>query len=379
MAPDPHPAPDHLHMARALHLAARGLYSTPPNPAVGAVVLDARGAIVGEGWHRRAGEAHAEVLAFGAAGARARGGTLYVTLEPCSHHGRTPPCVDSVLEAGVQRVVAAMEDPNPRVAGTGLDRLRAAGVVVEVGVLEREARELNRGFVSRMSRGRPWVTLKLGASLDGRTALADGSSKWITSAAARADVQQLRARASAVLTGIGTVVADDPALTVREPDLQLYGREPLRVVFDARGQLPPHARVVTDARPTLLLTSREGAGLQQAHGIHPETHLVIEALPVDDAGRLDPVVAMARLCERECNEVLVEGGPRLAGSFVAAGLVDELVVYLAPAVLGDTARPCFELPRPLQSLAEGRRFRFHDVRQVGPDVRLTLRPEETVA
>lgn len=380
MPPAPAPlAPDHVHMARALRLAACGLYSTPPNPAVGAVVLDPGGTVVGEGWHRRAGEGHAEVLAFAAAGERAQGGTLYVTLEPCSHHGRTPPCVDAVLAAGVRRVVAAMTDPDPRVAGAGLDRLREAGIVVEAGVLEGEARELNRGFVSRMTRGRPWVTLKLGASLDGRTALADGSSKWITSAAARADVQRLRARASAVLTGIGTVMADDPALTVREPDLDLHGREPLRVVFDARGQLPPQARVVTDARSTLLLTSRTGAAAHQAHGIHPETHLVIEALPVDDSGRLDPAVALARLAERECNEVLVEGGPRLAGSFIAAGLVDELVVYLAPAVLGDTARPCFELPRPLRSLAERRRFRFHDVRRVGPDVRLTLRPEEAAA
>ncbi len=251
-------------MARALQLAARGLYSTAPNPAVGCIVLDPSGAIVGTGWHRRAGEPHAEVVALRAAGERARGGTAYVTLEPCAHHGRTPPCVDAVLGAGLRRVVVAMRDPNPRVAGAGVQQLLAAGVDVPVGLLEREARELNRGFVSRMERGRPWVTVKIGASLDGRTALADGSSKWITSAVARADVQKLRARASAVLTGIGTVLADDPALTVREPDLALCGRQPLRVIFDVRGQLPPEARVVNDG--VRNAAADEPAGRQAAAG-----------------------------------------------------------------------------------------------------------------
>ncbi|HEX9208698.1 MAG TPA: bifunctional diaminohydroxyphosphoribosylaminopyrimidine deaminase/5-amino-6-(5-phosphoribosylamino)uracil reductase RibD [Steroidobacteraceae bacterium] len=369
-------ATDHEHMGRALQLAARGLYSTAPNPAVGAVVLDAAGAQVGEGWHRKAGGPHAEILALREAGERARGGTAYVTLEPCSHHGRTPPCVDAVLAAGLQRVVVAMSDPNPRVAGTGLQKLRDAGLVVAAGLLEREARELNRGFVSRMERGRPWVTAKLGASLDGRTALADGSSKWITSPLARADVQKLRARASAVLTGIGTVLADDPTLTVREPDLDMLGRQPLRVIFDARGQLPPQSRVVNDGVETLLLTSPQGAGQLQAHGVHAQTGLVVESLPVDANGRLDPVIALRRLVERDCNEVLVEAGPRLAGSFIAAGLVDELILYVAATVLGDTARPAFLLPQPLRSLEERRTFVFHDLRRVGPDVRLTLRPAE---
>jgi diaminohydroxyphosphoribosylaminopyrimidine deaminase/5-amino-6-(5-phosphoribosylamino)uracil reductase len=367
---------DHEHMARALRLAAHGLYSTAPNPAVGCIVLDASGATVGSGWHRKAGEPHAEVVALRAAGERARGGTAYVTLEPCAHQGRTPPCVDAVLGAGLRRVVVAMRDPNPRVAGAGLRQLLEAGVDAPAGLLERDARELNRGFVSRMERGRPWVTVKIGASLDGRTALADGSSKWITSAVARADVQKLRARASAVLTGIGTVLADDPALTVREPDLALFGRQPLRVIFDARGQLPPQSRVVNDGWETLLMTSRQGAGQLQARGVHPQTNFVVESLPVDAMGRLDPGVALQRLAERECNEVLVEAGARLAGSFIEAALVDELIVYIAPTVLGDTARPAFQLPQPLRSLDERQNFVFHDVRRIGPDVRLSLRPAE---
>jgi diaminohydroxyphosphoribosylaminopyrimidine deaminase/5-amino-6-(5-phosphoribosylamino)uracil reductase len=372
----PFSALDHEHMARALQLAARGLYSTAPNPAVGCIVLDANGMTAGTGWHRKAGEPHAEVIALQAAGERARGGTLYVTLEPCSHHGRTPPCADAVIGAGLRRVVVAMRDPNPRVAGAGLQRLLAAGLDAPVGLLERDARELNRGFVSRMERGRPWVTVKIGASLDGRTALADGSSKWITSAVARADVQKLRARASAVLTGIGTVLADDPALTVREPDLALCGRQPLRVIFDVRGQLPPEARVVNDGCETLLMTSQQGAGQLQARGVHAQTNLVVESLPVDASGRLHPGVALQRLAERDCNEVLVEAGARLAGSFVDAGLVDELIVYVAPSVLGDTARPAFLLPQAVRSLDARQNFVFHDLRRIGPDVRLTLRPAE---
>jgi diaminohydroxyphosphoribosylaminopyrimidine deaminase/5-amino-6-(5-phosphoribosylamino)uracil reductase len=349
-------AAEHAHMAYALRLAARGLYSTPPNPAVGCVILDAAGRVVGEGWHRRAGEAHAEPLALAAAGAAARGGTALVTLEPCSHHGRTPPCVEALVAVGIARVIAATGDPNPRVAGTGLARLREAGIETAVGLCEAQARELNRGFFSRMERGRPWVTLKLGSSVDGRTALADGSSQWITSAAARADVQRLRARAAAIITGVGTVLADDPALTVRDPALDLAGRVPLRVVLDAQGRTPATAKLLTDGKPTLVLTAATVA--------------------VDAGGRIDLAAALRHLAQLECNEVLVEAGPRLAGSFLAAGLADELVLYVAPTVLGDVARPAFALPQPLATLAAGPRFRFHDVRQVGPDLRLTLRPAE---
>jgi diaminohydroxyphosphoribosylaminopyrimidine deaminase/5-amino-6-(5-phosphoribosylamino)uracil reductase len=343
-------------MAHALRLAGRGLYSTPPNPAVGCVILDAAGRVVGEGWHRRAGEAHAEPLALAAAGAAARGGTALVTLEPCSHHGRTPPCVEALVSAGIARVIAGTTDPNPRVAGTGLQRLRDAGIDTAVGLCEVQARELNRGFFSRMERGRPWVTLKLGSSVDGRTALADGSSQWITSRAARADVQRLRARAAAIVTGVGTVLADDPALTVRDPALDLAGRVPLRVVLDSRGRTPATAKLLTDGKPTLVLSDATVA--------------------VDAGGRVDLVAALQHLARLECNEVLVEAGPRLAGSFVAAGLADEVVLYVAPTVLGGDARPTFALPQPLATLVASPRFRFHDVRQVGPDLRLTLRPAE---
>jgi diaminohydroxyphosphoribosylaminopyrimidine deaminase/5-amino-6-(5-phosphoribosylamino)uracil reductase len=364
-------------MGHALQLAERGLYSTPPNPAVGCVVVDGDGHVVGEGWHVRAGEPHAEVLALRTAGNRARAGTAYVTLEPCNHHGRTPPCVDALLAAGVSCVVAAMEDPNPLTSGAGARRLRDAGIEVRVGLLEPSARELTRGFASRMTRGRPWVTLKLGASVDGRTALADGASQWITGPAARADVQKLRARASAIVTGVGTVLADDPALTVRDPQLELHGRAPLRVVLDARATLSADARVVTDGHATLVLTSDEGASIsRERFATQSRDAVMVEAAPVDRRGRIDVVAALAMLAARECNEVLVEAGPRVAGSFLAAGVVDEVVLYVAPSVLGDTARPLFVLPEPLRSLDERRRFAFHDVRRVGEDMRLTLRPAE---
>jgi diaminohydroxyphosphoribosylaminopyrimidine deaminase / 5-amino-6-(5-phosphoribosylamino)uracil reductase len=360
---------DHSHMARALQLAALGQYSTAPNPAVGCVLIDTSGTVVGEGWHRVAGESHAEVHALQMAGNRARGGTAYVTLEPCSHHGRTPPCADALVAAAVARVVVAMQDPNPRVAGQGLDRLRQAGIEAAVGLLAGHAAELNRGFVSRMTHGRPWVTVKLGISVDGRTALADGSSQWITSDQARADVQRLRARASAVVTGIGTVLKDDPALTVRDASLPLHGREPLRVVFDAKDQLPPQSKLASDGKATLVFSA---GGRPDAGGT-----LRVEAIATDSAGRIDIAVALQRLAALECNEILVEAGPTLAGAFVASGLVDEIVLYLAPTILGATSQPSFVLPQPLRALSERARFFHHDVRLVGPDLRLTLRPLES--
>ena len=368
---------DHVHMARALQLAALGRFSTPPNPAVGCVLLDAAGTVVGEGWHQRAGQPHAEVLALRAAASRARGGTAYVTLEPCSHHGRTPPCADALLEAGLRRVVAAIQDPNPRVAGDGLRKLEAAGIVTARGVLGREARELNRGFVARMSRGRPWVTVKLGSSADGRTALADGSSQWITSESARADVQRLRARASAIVTGIGTALADDPALTVRDRTLDLGGRVPLRVVLDSRGRFEPGLQLARDGLPTLVFSSKAGVqSLAHLAEARPAA-LQFEPMPADSAGQIDLDAMLRRLAALECNEVLVEAGPRLAGSFLAAGLADEIVLYIAPTILGDTAQPAFALPRPLRALSERPQYSYHDVRQVGADLRLTLRPVET--
>jgi diaminohydroxyphosphoribosylaminopyrimidine deaminase/5-amino-6-(5-phosphoribosylamino)uracil reductase len=359
-------------MTRALGLARRGFYSTPPNPAVGCV-LSRAGRVVSEGWHERAGEPHAEVMALRSAGELARGAEVHVTLEPCSHAGRTGPCAEALIEAGVARVVAADTDPNPLVSGRGFARLRNAGIAVVTGVLSGEARELNRGFVARMTRSRPWVTVKTAAALDGRSALADGSSQWITGDEARADVQALRARASAIVTGIGTVLADDPRLTVRDSRLDLKGRKPLRVVLDPAGRIPERAQVLSAEAPTIVFTRAEVAadtpGRLRALGI------TIEPVP-DVDGRLDLEAVLARLAVLECNEVLVEAGPRLAGAFVAAGLVDELVLYVAPTLLGHTARAAFELPT-LQSLALRSDFDWQDVRRIGSDLRLTLRPRRT--
>jgi len=357
-------------MARALQLARRGLFSTPPNPSVGCVIVGRDGAVVGEGYHERAGGPHAEVEALRQAGAAARGATVYVSLEPCTHFGRTPPCADALLEAGIGRVIAAMRDPNPSVDGGGLQRLARAGVSVAVGLLEGEARELNRGFVSRMSRGRPWVTLKVGTSLDGRTALANGASQWITGPAARADVQRLRARASAILTGIGTVLADDPALTVREPALVRAGRPPLRVVFDSRLRTPVTAKLLCDGGPTLLFARTDA--IDSRGGALRVAGVAVEGLPSDAAG-IDLAAALARLAQLECNEVLVESGPTLAGAFIVARLVDEIVLYVAPTLLGDAARPLARLP-VLEQMTQRQDFDWVDARSVGADLRLTLRP-----
>lgn len=359
---------DHGHMARALELARHGLYSTPPNPSVGCVLVR-DGRVVGEGFHRQAGGPHAEVVALAAAGANARGATAYVSLEPCAHFGRTPPCTDALLAAGIARVACALRDPNPRVDGAGLAVLARGGVAVESGLLAAESAELNRGFVRRMQSGRPWVTLKIAASLDGRTALADGSSRWITGEAARADVQRLRARAAAIVTGIGTVLADDPALTVRDPALELAGRRPLRVVLDSQLRIPATAQVLDAAAPTLVFgAAAADAGALEARGAR------VEALP-GRGGLLDLAALLERLGALECNEVVVEAGPTLAGGFLDAGLVDELVLYVAPCVLGDAARPMFALPR-LERMAERRNFVLSETCQIGGDLRLRLRPAE---
>jgi len=349
-------------MARALQLAARGRYTTHPNPRVGCVVVR-DGEIVGEGWHQRAGEPHAEVHALRAAGARARGADLFVTLEPCSHHGRTPPCADALLQAGVGRVWAAMEDPNPLVAGQGLQRLRAGGIAVASGLLQKDAERLNRGFVSRMRRGRPFVTLKLAASLDGRTAMASGESQWITAAAARRDVHRLRAEAGAVLTGIGTVLADDPQLTARGLEEPL--RQPDRIVLDSQAQAPSQARVWAPGARRLWLTGQAAAA--------PDGVELLRCERVSD-GALDLGAVLARLGEAQVNAVLLECGPRLAGAFLQAGMVDEIVAYLAPTLLGHDARPFAELPG-LTQLAQRLQWRWSDVRSVGDDLRLTLEPK----
>ncbi len=415
---------DHAYMARALRLAERGLYTTQPNPRVGCVIAQAE-SIVGEGWHERAGEPHAEVFALREAGARARGATAYVTLEPCSHFGRTPPCADALIAAGVSRVVAASDDPNPRVAGEGLRRLLGAGIVVETGLMREAARELNRGFFSRIERSRPWVRIKLAMSLDGRTALANGTSKWITGEAARADVQRWRARSSAILTGIGTVLADNPRLTVRAVESvshrsqgagvrgvgvrgaarlePLSRRErgwgegpagperegnprpspgptghpvpvgegqsnvsPLRVVLDRALRTPRDARVLDGSAPTLLVHGEDARP-------HDDRFARVElaSVPLRD-GRLDLSAVLALLAERGVNELQVEAGPTLCGALFADGQVDELLLYVAPVLLGDQARPLLALPG-FESIADARRLHVVDRRSVGNDQRFLLR------
>lgn len=353
-------AADSQWMAQALRLAERGLYTTSPNPRVGCVLVK-EGKAVGEGWHERAGEPHAEVHALRAAGKAALGATAYVTLEPCSHHGRTPPCADALIAAGVQRVVAAMQDPNPLVAGEGLQKLRAAGIEVECGLMEAAARELNVGFVSRMTRGMPWVRSKIAASLDGRTALANGTSKWITGDAARHDVQHWRARSCAVLTGIGTVLADDPQLNVREIP---SARQPLRVVLDSDLRISPRAGILQNGQ-TLIYTASSDTS----------KHRVLQACGAELAtlagkdGQVDLPAVLDDLGRRGINEVLVEAGRTLNSALLQAALVDELVLYLAPKLLGDAARGLAAMGE-LTQLHQGVAVKWQDMRQVGNDLRI---------
>ena len=360
-------------MRRAIELAARGLFTTDPNPRVGCVIVR-DGRVVGEGWHRRAGEPHAEVLALRAAGAAARGATVVVTLEPCCHTGRTPPCADALIGAGVARVVCASEDPNPQVAGGGIARLRAAGVEVLVGTGAREARGLNQGFFARFERGRPHVRLKLAASLDARTAFADRRRAWITGEAAREDVQAWRARSGAVLTGAGTVRSDDPRLDVRLE----YGdrvRQPLRVVLDPGASCAPTARVFAGGGALLFVAPEALAAAHAAHAGSPGVR--VEALP-RAAGGVDLGAALARLATLEVNELWVECGPRLAAAWIEHGYVDELIVYYAPRLLGPDAPPLAALSAAHETAPV--RFEFVDARFFGRDLRviLTARREESV-
>lgn len=357
-------ADDHRWMARALELAERGLFTTTPNPRVGCVIVR-DGRCVGEGWHVRAGEPHAEVHALAMAGEAARGATAYVTLEPCSHHGRTPPCAEALVRAGVGRVVAAMEDPNPLVAGRGLARLREAGIATLSGVLEAEARELNLGFVSRMTRGRPWLRLKAAATLDGKTALENGVSQWITGDDARRDAHRWRARSCAVLTGIGTVRDDDPQLNVRAIPTD---RQPLRIVVDARLDTPLNAKLL-DGGPVLIAGAIDDPARIAALR-HRGADVVI--LP-NQGGKVDLPALLAELGRRGINEVLAESGFKLNGSLLREGCVDELILYLAPVLVGDAARGLFNLPA-LESLADKRRLAFRDVRLIGGDLRIVARP-----
>lgn len=357
---------DTEYMQRALRLAERGLYTADPNPRVGCVIVkDNR--IVGEGWHQRAGEPHAEILALQQAGAQAAGATVYVTLEPCSHHGKTPPCADALVSAGVSRVIAAMQDPNPEVAGSGFERLREHGIDVDSGLLEQAARSINPGFIKRMESGRPFVRIKMAASLDGRTAMASGESQWISSEAARADVQRLRARSSMILTGVDTVIHDDPSLNVRQSAAQLGiegdVRQPHRVVLDSHSRFPSDAKMLTLEGKTTVLTTKQD-----------DSDLSCDVVRLDAVnGRLDLASVMSWLSGLQANEVQVEAGATLCGALLNSKLADEIVVYIAPHIMGCDGRGLFNIPG-LEHMADRIRLDIKDVRQVGKDLRITAVP-----
>jgi diaminohydroxyphosphoribosylaminopyrimidine deaminase/5-amino-6-(5-phosphoribosylamino)uracil reductase len=372
-------AGDFVFMARAIELARRGRFTTHPNPRVGCVLVR-DGVVVGEGWHERAGEPHAEIHALHAAGERARGATAYVTLEPCSHHGRTPPCAEALVDAGVIRVVGAMEDPDPRVSGRGFARLREAGITVESGLMQRQAEALNQGFIMRHRAGRPFVRSKLAMTMDGRVATARGESRWITSPEARSDVQRLRAQSDAVMTGIGTVLADDPSLNVRAEDLVASGMppdraaalpQPLRIIVDARLRAPASARIFRPpGRVLVAMAVAASPDIQSGH---------IEAVRfAAGQGRVDLEALLGFLAERRINEVLLEAGPTLNGAMLSAGLIDELVLYMAPKLLGDSGRGLFTLPG-LDRLDQAIGLQILDVRAVGKDWRVTARIEKAGA
>jgi diaminohydroxyphosphoribosylaminopyrimidine deaminase / 5-amino-6-(5-phosphoribosylamino)uracil reductase len=379
---------DAFFMARAIHLARKCLYTTDPNPRVGCVLVK-EGKIIGEGWHKRAGLAHAEVEAINNATEETRGATAYVTLEPCSHHGRTPPCCETLVKAGIKRMVAAMQDPNPKVAGNGFAHLKAADIEVSVGVLEEDAQALNRGFIMRMTKQRPFVRSKLAMSLDGRTAMASGESQWITSPEARADVQKLRAESSAILTGINTVLADNPSLTARvEQDVV----QPIRVILDSSLQMPVNAKMASLPGRTLLLTR------EVTHSVRPElapqalTSVVegrarkqqelqdagfeVYCLP-EKNGRLDLAEVMKFLATQEINEVLVEAGAVLNGALLTENRVDEWVIYMAPKILGDQGRGLFALPG-LDKLGDCKCVNFGDIRHVGSNIKFRVFSNEKV-
>ncbi len=356
-------AADHEFMGQALELAGRGLYTTTPNPRVGCVIAR-DGVLVGSGWHEKAGLAHAEVLALKEAGDRARGATLYVNLEPCSHHGRTPPCVDAIVAAGIKRVIAAMQDPNPKVAGSGFARLRAAGIGIEHGLKEDEARELNIGFIARMTRGRPWVRMKIAASLDGRTALANGKSRWITGEPARADGHRWRARACAILTGFGTVRDDDPQLNVRGVDTP---RQPLKIVVDSKFETSPSARLLKEGKTLVVGAVNDAKRIASLKGAGAEVVII-----PNDGGKVELFRLMEELARRELNEIHVEAGTKLNGSLLQAGVVDELLVYLAPRVIGDSGRGMFGLPE-LTDLSQTTALKIREVERIGEDLRIVAR------
>ena len=364
---------DAFHMARALELARKGVYSTHPNPRVGCVIVR-DGEVVGEGWHVRAGEPHAEVHALRQAGEKARGATAYVTLEPCSHHGRTPPCAEALVDAGVGRVVAAMQDPNPDVAGRGLLRLMSAGIAVQSGVLEGEARAINKGFLKRMEHGLPYVRVKLAMSLDGRTAMASGESQWITGPEARSAVQRLRAQSSVVLTGADTVLADNARLTVRPDELGLNAeltalavtRPPLRVLIDGRLRVPLDSPFFK-AGSALVVTCAAASARER---YHDEGHEMLAL--ASSGGHVDLRKLLVELASRGVNDVLVEAGPKLAGAFTRLGLVDEFQIFVAGKFMGSSARPLLDLP--LAQMNEALELKIVEMRAVGNDWRVIAIP-----
>lgn len=384
---------DHFYMAEALRLARKGRFTTQPNPRVGCVLVK-NGQVIGRGWHRKAGQAHAEVNAIQQAGDLTNGACAYVTLEPCSHFGKTPPCADALIKAGVARVVVAIQDPNPEVSGRGIAKLRAAGIDVSVNVLSEQARQINRGFIKRMETGTPWLTIKMAMSVDGRTAMSSGESKWITGAAARADVQRLRAESSAVITGIGTLLADDAALTVRTEQIdlaslasdvtekednsfdgisleELVSVQPLRVVLDSKARMPLSARLLETKTPVLWVMSDEqkldSAQQRIADLAFVDILRVPELLSAEGMSTI-----LNTLAKLGCNEVLLEAGSILAGSILAADLWDELVLYVAPKLMGCSAKPLFTWP--IESMSQAKAIKLHDLRLVGEDVRYIYRP-----
>lgn len=354
---------DARFMARALMLARKGINTTHPNPRVGCVVVNGD-SVVGEGWHQFAGDAHAEIIALEHAAERAKGATMYLTLEPCCHQGRTPPCVNAIIKSGIRHVVVAMKDPNQLVNGAGISALEKAGINVTLGVSNSLAQQLNRGFYKRMVEGRPWVTLKMAASLDGKTAMASGESQWITSEAARRDAHKLRASSSAILTGVGTVLRDNPKMTARLDGLE---RQPLRVVLDSHLSTPAESNILQPPGNALIITTSENVA--DADLLRSDSVEVIACQ--EHGGQVDLQQVMDELAKREINELLLEAGPRLSGSMLKQNLVDQVIVYMAPNLLGNDARGMFDIAG-LESIADKRQLVFRDVRMVGGDLRLCL-------
>ena len=365
-------AAEYDFMARALRLAEKGRYTTHPNPRVGCVIVK-QDHVIGEGYHKRAGEPHAEINALQAVNESPAGATVYVTLEPCSHTGKTPPCADALIDAGVSRVVIAMQDPNPEVAGQGIKRLQDAGITVDAGLLEAQARKLNPGFIKRMEQGLPWLRLKLAMSLDGRTAMASGESKWITGSAARHDVQKLRASADAILTGIGTVLADDPALNVRlEPaELGIEGevRQPLRVVVDSHLKMPFDAQLMRLNGDTIIATRADNDDKL----LNAFQSLGVQIVPIETAEdkHVNLHGLLATLAKQEINEVHVEAGATLCGALIQQKLVDEIIIYMAPILMGSDAKGLLNLPG-LTAMADKIALNIEDMRAIDKDWRLTL-------